>query len=87
MPAQVAQVARVGNPLREQFMLVSRRIMLADPSSPADVSYWWPSSYWRWPWSSVSYGSRTVPFNSPVFVKSTAALEALNVTGFDIPVD
>ena len=37
--------------------------------------------------SSLSYGTRTVPFNSPVFVKSTAALEALNNTGFNFPVD
>ena len=37
--------------------------------------------------SSLSYGTRTVPFNSPVFVKSTAALEELNNTGFNFPVD
>jgi hypothetical protein len=37
--------------------------------------------------SFLSYRSRTVPFNSPVFVKSTAAFEALNNTEVSFPVD
>src|SRR5205814_4508285 len=35
----------------------------------------------------LSYGTRTVPFNSPIFVKSTAAFAALNNTGTNLPVD
>ena len=34
-----------------------------------------------------AYGTRTVPFSCPVFVKSTAAFEALNNTGFNVPVN
>ena len=35
----------------------------------------------------LSYGTRTVPVNLPLFVKRTAALEALNNTGCKFPVN